>query len=257
MCRELVPRFRYLQQHGSLFWRTRTPSHRAALVAVLAVLFSCLHDSRTTDGCLSKRKRILGFGAGALSHRSPPHTHHDRAKGSPPRSRRRMPAWATSAVCRCGLTHTHCLSPSQNNPLRIETPLPNRSARENQSALIGSRQQPRPYRSWCHCEARVFARTRHQDGFADSPRRERSQRCPPIFTAARRFSAAKTPCSNSGTGDSAPRCTSFGTVRRGRSAKVRRRVPGPGYRQAQLEWSRSSVGLWCAGRSQSFANHCS
>jgi hypothetical protein len=33
MCRELVPRFRNLQQHGSLFWRARTPSHRTAIVA--------------------------------------------------------------------------------------------------------------------------------------------------------------------------------------------------------------------------------
>jgi hypothetical protein len=61
MCRELVPRFRNLQQHGSLFWRARTPSHRTALVAVLAVLFSCLHDRRTTDGGNSFQR--LGWAA--------------------------------------------------------------------------------------------------------------------------------------------------------------------------------------------------
>jgi hypothetical protein len=46
MRRELVPRFRYLQQYASLFWRARKPSHRTALVAVLAVLFSCLYHRR-------------------------------------------------------------------------------------------------------------------------------------------------------------------------------------------------------------------
>jgi hypothetical protein len=60
-----VPRARptFPQSSTAFFWRARTPSHCTAIVAVLAVLFSCLPDGRTTDGGNSFQR--LGWAPGA------------------------------------------------------------------------------------------------------------------------------------------------------------------------------------------------